>query len=362
MDSDIPIQDTTTCVVADRWGNFVAATPSCNLVRNRPGPSGVTQGNRIRCLNTMPMHPNAFQPGKRPRITLTPTLVARNGKPVLGISVAGGDLQDQTTLNVLLNHIEFNMRPAQAVSAPRFSTSHRENSFDPNPDRSAAFGTAGGLQLSRRVPAEVRSALSSRGHKVSTTTGPIAHPVMIYRDRETGTFYAAGDPTASRHVAVLDLASSLPDPVRTSSQPVARGTEQPDIKKALDQAIIILVEAVRNAQKHLAGGRVYSARLDGKTYQVDILAGDRLQTVHIDAISGEVLEGDSIAYTRQQILQAQRALGATRITMWYALDTAMEAVKFGRPYAARLNNGNYRIQLLVDGKTVETAINAYTGK
>ena len=54
----IPVQDTTTCVVADRWGNVVAATPSCNLVGNKPGPSGITQGNRVRSLNTMPGHPN----------------------------------------------------------------------------------------------------------------------------------------------------------------------------------------------------------------------------------------------------------------------------------------------------------------
>ncbi len=69
--AEIPIQDTTTCVVADRWGNVVAATPSCNLLSNRPGPSGVNQGNRIRSLNTAPGHPNRVEAGKRPRITLT---------------------------------------------------------------------------------------------------------------------------------------------------------------------------------------------------------------------------------------------------------------------------------------------------
>jgi gamma-glutamyltranspeptidase/glutathione hydrolase len=93
-----PTQDTTTCVVADRWGNVVAATPSCNMLTNSPGPSGVNTGNRVRSLNTAPGHPNQIYPGKRPRITLTPTLVLRRGKPVAAISVAGGDLQDQTTL------------------------------------------------------------------------------------------------------------------------------------------------------------------------------------------------------------------------------------------------------------------------
>ncbi len=200
----IPVQDTTTCVVADRWGNVVAATPSCNLLSNRPGPSGVNQGNRIRSLNTTPGHPNRAEPGKRPRITLTPTLVTRDGKPVLAISVAGGDLQDQTTLNVLLDHVEFGMLPEKAVTAPRFSTAHQQNSFDPNPDREAAFVAAGSLRLNTGVAEEVRAELSKRGHKLTTTSRPIAHPVMISIDRRSGMIYAAGDPSAGRHAAALD--------------------------------------------------------------------------------------------------------------------------------------------------------------
>jgi gamma-glutamyltranspeptidase/glutathione hydrolase len=202
--SAIPVQDTTTCVVADRWGNVVAATPSCNLVGNKPGPSGVTQGNRLRSLNTTPGHPNRIQPGKRPRVTLTPTIATKDGRPVLAISVAGGDLQDQTTLNVLLNHVEFGMLPEKAVTAPRFSTAHHQNSFDPNPDREAAFVSAGSLRLSSDVPSDVREALAKRGHKLSTTSRPIAHPVMIYVDHDTGVIHAAGDPEAGRHAAALD--------------------------------------------------------------------------------------------------------------------------------------------------------------
>lgn len=202
--SKIPIQDTTTCVVADRWGNVVAATPSCNLLTNKPGPSGMTQGNRVRSLNTAPNHPNRVQPGKRPRITLTPTLVTKGGKPVVAISVAGGDLQDQTTLNVLLNHIEFGMPPELAVTSPRFNTSHHQNSFDPNPDRDAAFLGIGTLRVNEAIDAEVREELSRRGHKLTTTSGPIANPVMIYIDPESGLIHAAGDPKAGRHAAALE--------------------------------------------------------------------------------------------------------------------------------------------------------------
>ena len=88
---------TTTCVVADRWGNVVSATPSANVPQEPRdgGRAGVTFGNRLRSLNTTPGHPNCIEPGKRPRITLTPTLVLKDGKPIMAISVAGGDLQVQ---------------------------------------------------------------------------------------------------------------------------------------------------------------------------------------------------------------------------------------------------------------------------
>jgi gamma-glutamyltranspeptidase/glutathione hydrolase len=199
----IPVQDTTTCVVADRWGNLVAATPSCNLVGNKPGPSGITQGNRVRSLNTSPGHPNRVQPGKRPRVTLTPTLVLKDGKPVVAISVAGGDLQDQTTLNVLLNHIEFGMLPADAVTAARFNTFHHQDSFDPRSDRGAAFVGAGKMQITETAPESLRAELVRRGHQLETTERPIGHPVMIYLDHERQMMHAAGDPAAERHAAVL---------------------------------------------------------------------------------------------------------------------------------------------------------------
>ena len=202
--SDIPVQDTTTCVVADRWGNVVAATPSANLVGNQPGPSGVTQGNRVRSLNTTPGHPNRVQPGKRPRITLTPTLVLKEGKPVLAISVAGGDLQDQTSLNMILNHVEFGMLPEQAVTAPRFNTFHHQDSFDPNPDRAATVTGPGRMRVNKAVSDDVLRELEKRGHKVSTTGGAIAYPVMIYIDHGNKMIHAAGDPKAGRHAAAID--------------------------------------------------------------------------------------------------------------------------------------------------------------
>lgn len=198
-----PISDTTTCVVADRWGNMVAATPSCNLVGNRPDPrTGVTGGNRLRCMNTTPGHPNRIEPGKRPRVTLTPTIVTRDGRPVIAISVAGGDMQDQATLSVLLNQIEFGLSPAEAVTAPRFNTEHLQNSFDSDPDRARAFIAPASLRVNDTIPAAVREELMRRGHRLTTTADFIAMPVTLSVAAD-GTIRAAGDPRAGRHAAAL---------------------------------------------------------------------------------------------------------------------------------------------------------------
>ncbi|MFC1717051.1 gamma-glutamyltransferase family protein [Candidatus Poribacteria bacterium] len=197
---------TTTCVIADRWGNVVAATPSANVHNDEPngGATGVSYGNRLRSLNTTPGHPNCIQPGKRPRITLTPTLVLKNGKPILAISVAGGDLQDQTTLNLLLDFVEFDILPEAAVTAPRFATAHHQDSFDPNPDRVQTFKGAGSLTISDSVSQDVTEELIRRGHQLKASSSPIATPVMIYIDQDSGTLYAAGDPAARRHAAGLE--------------------------------------------------------------------------------------------------------------------------------------------------------------
>ena len=195
---------TTTCVVADRWGNVVSATPSANVARGKGGgQAGVTYGNRLRSLNTTPGHPNCIQAGKRPRITLTPTLVLKNDRPILAISVAGGDRQDQAALNLLLDHIEFGMQPEEAVTAPRFATSHHQDSFDPNPNRQETFGEVGSMKISDSVDAGVREELARRGHQVEAVAGAIATPVMLHVDPESGVISAAGDPAARRHAAGL---------------------------------------------------------------------------------------------------------------------------------------------------------------
>ncbi len=194
---------TTTCVVADRWGNVIAVTPSGNPPYHVCDDLGIAHGNRLRSLNTTPEHPNCIEPGKRPRITLTPTLVLKDGKPALAISVAGGDLQDQTTLNLLLDHIEFGMLPKDAVCAPRFSTRHHEDSFRSNPDRKQTIGPLGSLHVNPLINAQVRAQLSDRGHEVQIAPRPIARPVMLYLDSKTNVVHAAGDPKGEKTAAAI---------------------------------------------------------------------------------------------------------------------------------------------------------------
>ena len=201
-DSNIPVgtagpaNDTTTCLVADGAGFVVAATPS-GWSGVLAGKTGVWLGSRLQSFNTWQGHPNRIEPGKRPRITLTPTMVLENDKPVLAISVAGGDVQDQVTLQLLLNHIDFGLAPAQSVTAPRFMTNHFVGSFGQTPPR------LGSLLLDSGIDAETAAALKNRGHRVTIKRPPIAHPSALAIDPESGRLDAAGDPKAARHASAF---------------------------------------------------------------------------------------------------------------------------------------------------------------
>ncbi|MFN0019826.1 MAG: gamma-glutamyltransferase family protein [Pirellulaceae bacterium] len=186
--------DTTTCLAADRFGNVIAATPS-GWGGVMAGKTGVQLGSRLISLNTKEGSPDCIEPGKRPRITLTPTLVLKVNKPCLAISVAGGDLQDQVSLQVLLNSIEFGLPLERAVTAPRFSTAHHIGSFNQPPP------ALGSLSVNEEVGEKTLANLAARGHKVSATKGAIGAPVAIRMDATTGKKNVAGDPKAGRKVA-----------------------------------------------------------------------------------------------------------------------------------------------------------------
>jgi gamma-glutamyltranspeptidase/glutathione hydrolase len=190
-----PSSDTTTCLVADAQGNVVAATPS-GFSGVLVGKTGIRLGTRLQSFNIWEGHSNCILPGKRPRITLTPTLVLKDGKPVLAVSVAGGDRQDQAILQLLLDCIDFGLRPDQAVTAPRFATDHHLGSFR---QRTPVLGS---LLVNPEVGEEVIKELQARGHKLTMREGILgAAPVLLRLDPATGMIHAAGDPRARRHAA-----------------------------------------------------------------------------------------------------------------------------------------------------------------
>lgn len=190
-----PVSDTTTCLVADSSGNVVAATPS-GWSGVLAGDTGVWLGSRLQSFNTQAGHPNVIEPGKRPRITLTPTLVLKDGKPVLAISVAGGDNQDQVTLQVLINRIDFGLSAAESVTAPRFLTDHLVGSFGQPQAR------LGSLKVYPELVGATTEELKARGHLIETGRPPMAAaPTVLTIDPETGRIDAAGDLRAGRHAA-----------------------------------------------------------------------------------------------------------------------------------------------------------------
>ncbi|HXG12358.1 MAG TPA: gamma-glutamyltransferase [Gemmataceae bacterium] len=188
--------DTTTCLTADAQGNVVAATPS-GWSGVLAGATGVWLGSRLQSFNLLEGSPNCLEPGKRPRITLTPTIVLKEGKPRMAVSVAGGDGQDQVTLQLLLNAIDFGLAPADAVTAPRFETRHFISSFRQAPPE------LGLVRIYADVGEETLAELKARGHRVTVVRPPIWVPSMLTIDASSGLIRAAGDPRAGRHAAAF---------------------------------------------------------------------------------------------------------------------------------------------------------------
>jgi gamma-glutamyltranspeptidase/glutathione hydrolase len=187
----------TTCVnVIDKEGNLFSATPSgAWLPAVVAGDTGVLMGQRLQSALIDPNSPNVVAPGKRPRITLSPTLVLKNNLPYMVLSTPGGDNQDQALLQVMLNIIEFGMNPQEAVEAPRFDTQHYVSSFD---DHEFLPGT---LNLEARINLKTNQELTIRGHKIKPQSewGTLSAPTVIVYDPSTGISSAGADPRRSRY-------------------------------------------------------------------------------------------------------------------------------------------------------------------
>ncbi len=155
----------TTCVnVVDKEGNLFSCTPSSGWLLGGAfiaGDTGVPLSNRMQAFSLDPKSPNVLQGGKRPRTTLTPTVVLREGKPFLALSTPGGDSQDQQILNVLLNIFVFGLPLQEAIEAPRFNSNHMVATFGKHLDQ------PGAIEIEDRVAPGVIEALRAKGHKVT---------------------------------------------------------------------------------------------------------------------------------------------------------------------------------------------------
>ncbi|MFD3683233.1 gamma-glutamyltransferase family protein [Nocardiopsis sp. NPDC058631] len=150
--------DTCALVVADRYGNLVAAVPSGGWLKSSPVVPGLgfPLGTRGQTMWLVEGHPNSVAGGKRPRTTLSPTLVSRDGRPYLAFGTPGGDRQDQWTLETFLAVAEFGADLQQSTEVPLFHTDHFPSSFTPRSRRretmvaEAGIGSAAVAELRRR--------------------------------------------------------------------------------------------------------------------------------------------------------------------------------------------------------------------
>ena len=149
--------DTVHLDVVDAAGNMISATPSGGWLQGSPVVPGLgfpisTRGQMCWLEDG---HPTTLRPGTRPRITLSPTLVTRDGEPYLAIGTPGGDQQEQWTLTVLLRHVHHRMSLQQAIDAPMFQSKHMVQSFHPRPFE------PGRVVIEDRFPAATRAELES---------------------------------------------------------------------------------------------------------------------------------------------------------------------------------------------------------
>ena len=177
---------TTSIEAADTSGWVVSITPSGGwipaVIAGRTG-IGVSQRAQQFVVDTADNPFNVIQPGQRPRVTLTPSLALKDGRPFLAFAVQGGDTQDQNLLQCFLNMVEFGMDVQQAVEAANITSYQMRNSFDQHESQ------PGRLTLRDDTPPWVRRELRGMGYRLEfddRTSGPIN---AIFFDWKHGSFW-----------------------------------------------------------------------------------------------------------------------------------------------------------------------------
>ncbi len=183
---------TTSIQAADEEGWVISVTPSGGwppaVIAGHTGV-GLSQRAQSFVTDSADGPFNVIEPGKRPRVTLTPTLAMRDGAPYIAFSVQGGDSQDQNLLQFFLNVVEFGMTPQEAVEAPNINSFQMRSSFGQHEIR------PGRMLAAESLPFYVRNELRKMGYTMEyeeRTSGPIT---AILFDRKHKTMWGA----ASNH-------------------------------------------------------------------------------------------------------------------------------------------------------------------
>jgi len=177
---------TTSIQAADSAGWVVSITPSGGWIPAAvAGRTGIGMSQRMQSfvLDERENPFNVLEPGKRPRVTLTPSLALKDGKPFLSFAVQGGDNQDQNLLQFFLNVVEFGMTVQEAAEAANMNSYQMRSSFGDHTAR------PGRMTVAESVPDWTRSALRKMGYTLEferLTSGPIN---AIWFDRKHGTMW-----------------------------------------------------------------------------------------------------------------------------------------------------------------------------
>lgn len=182
---------TTSVEAADAEGWVVSITPSGGwLPACIAGNTGIGMSQRMQSfVLDASLNPfNVVEPGKRPRVTLTPSMALKDGKPYLSFAVQGGDTQDQNLIQFFLNMHEFGMTVQQACEAANINTNQLWLSLG-GTKISDRKPRPGNILLSNKTPESTREALKKMGYQLSfgdRTSGPIN---AIFFDRKHGSIW-----------------------------------------------------------------------------------------------------------------------------------------------------------------------------
>jgi gamma-glutamyltranspeptidase/glutathione hydrolase len=191
--------DTCHVDVVDRWGNIVSATPSGGWLQSSPviPPLGFPLGTRLQMCWLEEGLPASLTPGRRPRTTLSPTMIYRDGRPAIACGTPGGDQQDQWQLVFLLSHLVRRLPLQAAIEAPSWHSNAVASSFFPRDSR------PGELVMEGRWGGPAVDALRRRGHRVVVAEPwSLGRLAAVSRDPDTGLMQAAADPRGRQAYAV----------------------------------------------------------------------------------------------------------------------------------------------------------------